>query len=462
MRKITLMLCLIMFVFSCKNEQDTLLTGKIENVEDQNLILVFNGERDTVDLSEQGTFRHKLNVQKATYGSLLIGSHAKRIFIEPQKELKIQADLKDNDQNITYTGNIGIENQYIQQIDKMEADMEKDFNSVFMLEPKAFVLKTDSMRSVLEAFMNESLKEKNVSDVFKKLEKARIFYNWANQRNSYPRYYMYLNQKDVPELPAGYYSFEDELSSEDAEFLPLNEYKQYLSMVLSKAVDKAYEEEGLEGKGVDTYYELNFNCILSSFENQQIKNYMLYDVVGKIVNYMDLAKVPGFIDRFNENCTDAIYKEKIATEYSKWERLEKGQPAPDFTYQSIDGKEVSLSDFLGYYVYIDVWATWCGPCKAEIPALKQLEKEFHGKNIVFMSVSVDESKEKWAQMVKKENLSGVQLWSGNGWKTNITSDYMIKGIPRFILVDREGKIFNVKAPRPSENIKEILNSLEGI
>ena len=61
-----------------------------------------------------------------------------------------------------------------------------------------------------------------------------------------------------------------------------------------------------------------------------------------------------------------------------------GVAAPDFEYVSIDDKKVKLSDFKGKYVYIDVWATWCGPCRAEIPHLKKLEEHFHGKNIEFV------------------------------------------------------------------------------
>ncbi len=133
-----------------------------------------------------------------------------------------------------------------------------------------------------------------------------------------------------------------------------------------------------------------------------------------------------------------------------------GEKAINFTYPDINGNEVSLTDFEGKLVYVDVWATWCGPCKAQIPHLEKLEKEYHGKDIVFVSISVDEKKDKWEKMVKKDNLGGVQLWA-NGF-SKICKDYSIKGIPRFMLFDKEGNIISVDAPRPSEpKLKELID-----
>ena len=139
--------------------------------------------------------------------------------------------------------------------------------------------------------------------------------------------------------------------------------------------------------------------------------------------------------------------------------LKPGTPAIDFTYPDLAGKKVSLSDFKGKVVLIDVWATWCGPCKGEIPSLKEMEKEMHDKDIVFMSVSVDEAKDeqKWKDFVKKEDLRGVQLFA-SGW-SEIAKYYEIKGIPRFIVVDKKGNIVSADGPRPSgTELKALLDS----
>lgn len=128
----------------------------------------------------------------------------------------------------------------------------------------------------------------------------------------------------------------------------------------------------------------------------------------------------------------------------------KGDKAANFTYPDRNGKMVSLSDFKGKIVVVDVWATWCGPCRKEIPALIKLEKEMHGKDVVFIGVSVDEKKDhqKWLEALDKEGLEGVQLFA-DGW-SQIVKDYKIKGIPRFMVFDREGNVIMIDAPRPSE------------
>ena len=142
-------------------------------------------------------------------------------------------------------------------------------------------------------------------------------------------------------------------------------------------------------------------------------------------------------------------KERAKAIAMKLRPSEAGKPAKNFTYPDINGKEVSLSDFKGKVVVVDVWATWCGPCKGELPFLKKLEEEMHGKDVVFIGVSLDEAKDKqkWIDFVKKEDLKGVQLHA-SGW-SQIARDYEIKGIPRFMLFDKKGNVVTENAPRPS-------------
>ena len=119
----------------------------------------------------------------------------------------------------------------------------------------------------------------------------------------------------------------------------------------------------------------------------------------------------------------------------------------DFTYPDLNGTKRSLSDYRGKVVVVDVWATWCAPCKAEIPHLEELEKQMKGRDVVFISVSIDTDHAKWTQFVREKGLGGVQLFSNN--KGVIVDDYQLDGVPRFMVFSKQGTTVSTNAPRPS-------------
>ncbi|HPW97410.1 MAG TPA: TlpA disulfide reductase family protein [Flavobacterium sp.] len=136
--------------------------------------------------------------------------------------------------------------------------------------------------------------------------------------------------------------------------------------------------------------------------------------------------------------------------------------SPNFVYENHAGGKTSLESLKGKYVYIDVWATWCGPCRAEIPSLKTLEESMQGKNIEFVSISVDVEKdyEKWKDFVKDKSLGGTQLIADNNWSSDFIKAFGINSIPRFILIDPTGKVVDADAKRPSNpKLKEQLEGL---
>ena len=124
-------------------------------------------------------------------------------------------------------------------------------------------------------------------------------------------------------------------------------------------------------------------------------------------------------------------------------------------------RKVSLTDLEGKYLFIDFWATWCSPCIKEQPYLKKLEENYRGKNIEFVSISVDDKEdyEKWKKMVNDKNLPGIQLISGEGWGS-LANSYGVNGIPTFVLISPNGNILSWSAYRPSnEEIYDILDDL---
>ncbi|KQS32995.1 TlpA disulfide reductase family protein [Dyadobacter sp. Leaf189] len=134
--------------------------------------------------------------------------------------------------------------------------------------------------------------------------------------------------------------------------------------------------------------------------------------------------------------------------------------SPAFSYENIEGGVTKLEDFKEKFVFIDLWATWCAPCIAEIPHLKNAQERYKGKKVVFVSLSVDYQKnhDKWKKFVMEKNLTGVQVIADKAWQSQFIKDYAVSSIPRFILIDPEGKVLNADAPRPSSH--EFIDELD--
>ena len=142
-------------------------------------------------------------------------------------------------------------------------------------------------------------------------------------------------------------------------------------------------------------------------------------------------------------------------------KYKRGAPSADFRFKDVSGKVFSLKDFKGKYVYIDVWATWCGPCCKEIPFLQQLEEKMQGQKIAFVSISWDRNRNDWEKALDEKKLGGVQLHFGGD--ETFFKEYGIEFIPRFILLDKKGKVVNAYMTRPSDlKTEETLKALKGL
>ena len=192
-------------------------------------------------------------------------------------------------------------------------------------------------------------------------------------------------------------------------------------------------------ESLDSVFEAELGPILSRVEKFKEFNPKFYDV---------------YIEEHNESIEYFKKRHKALSALPK-----AGEDPFDFTFPDRDGNEVSLSDFVGSVVYVDVWATWCGPCVYEVPFLIEIEEEYEGQNITFLSVSVDTDVEAWMNFIDEMGMHGVHVNTG-AWKTQMMDDYAINGIPRFMIFDAEGKVVNLNAARPSSNeIRSILDRL---
>ncbi|MES2410580.1 MAG: TlpA disulfide reductase family protein [Bacteroidota bacterium] len=196
--------------------------------------------------------------------------------------------------------------------------------------------------------------------------------------------------------------------------------------------------------------EANFNKMADEKKNADYKK-------------LDSAKLnPNFVALQKEDIETSLarlkkyYNQKLAA--NKMNNI----VAPNFDYENHKGGTTTLESLKGKYVYVDIWATWCGPCRAEIPSLKKMEAAYHGKNIEFVSVSVDADKDhdKWKTFVTEKELGGIQLFAGKTVLSEFIKTFQVNSIPRFILIDPNGVVVRSDAARPSDpKLQQLLDSL---
>ena len=142
--------------------------------------------------------------------------------------------------------------------------------------------------------------------------------------------------------------------------------------------------------------------------------------------------------------------------YNKPKSLEAGQVAPDFKLEDAEGNAYSLSDFKGKYVVLDFWASWCGPCKKEMPFMKELHEKYHAKGLEMIAISTDKDRDAWLKAKNKLNMPYLQLHDKNQEASNA---YYVRGIPYVVFINPEGVIVAIERGEALEKlIKQNLKS----
>lgn len=208
---------------------------------------------------------------------------------------------------------------------------------------------------------------------------------------------------------------------------------------------------------------LKLKVARGEMSNPYILSYFDYIISSSILqNTTDTAILIKYYSEYLARSSRPDYILDIKAIYINSISYSDNASAPSFSYKNVVGKTISLESLRGKFVYIDVWATWCAPCKAEIPYLKELEAAYHDKNLEFVSISVDEQQHagRWKEFVKKNELSGIQLITENAFRSSFITKMGINSIPRFILIDPTGKIISADALRPSdEKLRSTLDKL---
>lgn len=111
-----------------------------------------------------------------------------------------------------------------------------------------------------------------------------------------------------------------------------------------------------------------------------------------------------------------------------------------------------LKKYKGKVVYLDFWASWCGPCKKEMPHSQKVKKEVQGKDVAFVYISTDKNATKWKAMIDQLQISGDHYRANPEVRNQIVQRFNLQYIPRYVLINKNGKVADENAKRPSDPI----------
>lgn len=185
------------------------------------------------------------------------------------------------------------------------------------------------------------------------------------------------------------------------------------------------------------------------FTNQDVINHFADDLV---INWLQNA--PANMDElladYKQVSTNTEGHRKAEEVYARYKKYKKGMPAMNFSFSDKKGKVHHLSDFRGKALYVDIWATWCGPCVAEIPYMEKLAAKLKGdKRLNIISISFDSNKDKWLSKLAADKPDWPQYICPENFNSDFCKEYDIQSIPRFMFFDKDGNIISLNAPRPS-------------
>ena len=404
-------------------------TAKSISIDDLN-----NGKVIDMDLNDAGVFKGSARIDSG-YFMLKYGRNTFYIYLHPKDNLQITFDAEHMAETIALDGKGSIRNNYLIAKRALNKSEFQDIERFYQTNEDDYLDNVNNLRDK----QLELLSDYKVASYFKRDEMQSIEYGrLMNIKRFESNLDFYLGEKVTAseDLLKPIYKIDYDNEPHYSKFL---DFKYLSNSYYSDLIENGENVDGMLAQLQKVPHQSLLINLVNGFyykissKNERAEDYL--KLIKRVVN--DQPFVEAAQNRY-DNIKDAA-------------KLSKGQQSPNFSYESISGEMISLADFKGKWVYIDVWATWCAPCVQQIPYLKKLEERYHDEAIVFVSISVDKKRAKkaWKQMISDKDLDGIQLFADNSFDSAFMEAYAVNSIPRFIILDPDGNVYNPEAPRPS-------------
>lgn len=457
-----LILLATLVILSCSQPEQfnptVIISGKLLNSDTKGITVYLEQEIATTSLSEDGSFNIRFDAEESEYYYVSAGKEGFSLFLSPGDSIFVEADVESMDDTFKLHGALAVENTYLFEKDKYSN--ESGINNpieLMALDKDTYFTKKEEFFSTLATKLDALKAAKELDKEFIKFEEAYISYQPLYMDNQYPMYHAYIKKipRDSVDFPVD--EVKEKLKQVDLtreDLLKSGVYKSLIDSRINEEVTNLMKQDSTLKGSEDGYEKARFMAMDNLLTNQAIKDQLLFDFIKSNLEYRGPVHVQSSLDKFEAENKSPKLQAKLNEIKQKWEPIMPGKEVPDFNFVTIKGESVKLSDLKGNLVYIDIWATWCGPCIAEHPHWDKMKEEYKDKPISFLTISIDNTKEPWEKMVKAKNMEGLQWFAENAWKSDIAQHFMVNAIPRFLLLDKDGKVIDPSADRPSGKIRE--------
>jgi len=479
MKKLFTVLCLLLsttlFLFGqpMPKTEPLIIKGQILESPEMNLVIQYNnlnidGLSDTLRLDQSGNFYLKTFKVKTPQIIKLVGikNQISGIYIAPGYNLTLTANWKDYsslDKTKKITG-IGAEsNRYRFVLDSIWA-AKPDTTITSHLNEDDFLKRIKKSQNFSDSLTHAIFDRKPIQDKYLKymgsLTRLNRKFSLLDLIIQFTEYHKYNHEKSVDFVRNNFDNDilnniyrEDYFKSDDYKYFMSTAYPFYLVRLDLKTDSTIQYDLGKQLEKINKVYA------------GKIKDYALNFLMGEEIPYCSsLEKLNGLKEQFKpyiSDITNQQYKRDLNTKFSErfeeFVRMQVGNPAPKFVLESNIGKTFSIEDFKGKVVYLDLWASWCVPCRKQTPFFKILYDKFKTNNQgAFISIAVLDVLKNWKKALEVDKPDWIQLID----KDEIVSNsYGADHIPKFILIDKKGNIVNSNAPWPSSGreIEELIN-----
>ncbi len=449
-----------------QNRNQVIIAGEIKNPKSKEVTYKASPsrKRNTLKLNKNNEFQAAHPIEEPVYLDIKHDESEVKCFAKPGDSLYLSADYQKFDETVKFSGTREKVNNYLAGKTLLEDSLglaeQKRVKHLYSREPSSFLKTVDSIHNIYKDHFQSFVQNNEPSAIFKDYEEANIGAKFHRMKINYPNYYQHFNDTNAVNLPEGYYSFRENLTLDNPKLFNVRNYRNNIEAYLDNKME-SFKKENKKFK--DTSESVVYKKVIKEeTANEEVRAQLMGQFIKSKLMFQGLEGLKPAMAYYKTLPYDSGTKARIDTLRNGWQSIQAGKKAPGFAYPDTAGDTVRLKDLRGNYVYIDAWATWCGPCLKELPHLKKLHDKFKDQNVKFVSISLDKPKrkQKWRKMVQSKNLKGYQLIADSeGFKSDLAQEYLIYSIPRFILINPEGKIIDSDAEKPSEGIEKRLKAL---